>query len=139
MSDGASIGNCSSSGCAMADGSPYITLKKSSTYHIKKSDYQVEVNGDCYVGPDALDNAISISVKPFTDRIQFRGLNVGDSSDGGIHCRQGKFNFILLVDGGIETSVIYSVSGQLNIGTLSAPSGNLTSAPKFTLNLSVSQ
>jgi hypothetical protein len=140
MSDGlSSSGQCSSSGCAVSDSTPYISLKKTSTYFAKPADLVVEINGDCYVG-SGISNSISLSLVPSV-AVAIRGLNIGDSIDQAIRCVQGKFNFLMEVP---RTPGVYKVTGVMNI--VSPPLSNdetsgasvvQSRSPTFTLNLSV--
>jgi hypothetical protein len=135
LSEASTSGTCSSSGCAVNDSAPYLTVKRSSTYYVKKMEREIEINGECYVGPDAVSNSIELSIVPAVSA-SVRGINVGDPGDSGVHCSLGKFSFIMIID---ALSVgLYKLSGNLNM--FKADGSTIPSkTANFTINVSVSK
>lgn len=97
-------------------------------------DREIEINGECYVGPDAASNSIELSIVPAV-AASVRGINVGDPGDSGVHCSLGKFSFIMSID--TLSLGLYKLSGNLNmIKSDNSPIPSKTA--NFTINISVS-
>lgn len=124
-----------SSGCASLD-SPSLTLARPTTQYAKLSDREIEINGSCYVG-DSVSHSIVIGLRKGNAEIgsQFRGLNVGDSANSTLQCSQGRFSFILNIQG-LDAGV-YTLTGQLTVTKKDGSTESLPSAA-FTFSLSLS-
>jgi hypothetical protein len=134
LSEPVASGTCASSGCAVTDSTPHLTVKRSSTYYVKKSDREVEINGDCYVGPEATSNFVELSLAPAVGA-SVRGINVGDPGNVGVHCSLGKFSFIMSIDS--FDLRLYKLSGSLRM--FKADNSPIPSkTANFTINISVS-